>query len=65
MSTSQNDESFLEKKLAIETFQKAIDSYCDILQSTRFTKSVIIRGHPGAENNFILYKLYFMQSQRD
>ena len=54
MSTSQNDESFLEKKLAIETFQKAIDSYCDILQSTRFTKSVIIRGHPGSGKTFFM-----------
>ena len=31
-------ECFLEQKIAIETCQKSIDSYCDILQSTRFTK---------------------------
>ena len=48
MSPSQNYESFLEQKLAIETCQKSIDFYCDVLQYTRFTKSVIIRGHTGA-----------------
>ena len=48
MSLLQNDESFLDQKLAIETCQKAIDLYCDIVQSTRFIKSVNIRGHPGA-----------------
>ena len=42
------------KKLDIETCQKSIDSYCDILKSTRFTKSVIIRGHRGVGRKKIM-----------
>ena len=54
MIPSQNDESFLYQKLDIETCQKSIDSYCDILKSTRFTKSVIIRGHRGVGRKKIM-----------
>ena len=45
---------FTRENLAIETCQKDIDSYCDILQYKRFTKSVIIRGHPGAGKTFLM-----------
>ena len=62
MSPSQNYESFLEQKLAIETCQNFINSYCYILQSMRFTKSVIIIDHPGAVNKCICYMLHYMLS---
>ena len=53
-SPAQSQESFLEQKLSISTCKKAIDSYCDVLQQTSFTKSVIIRGHPGAGKIFFM-----------
>ena len=65
MSPSKNDESFLEQKLAIDTCKKSIDSYYDILQSTRFTKSVIIRGNPGSrKTSCILYATLYAISKR-
>ena len=54
MIPSQNYESSPEKKIAIETCQKAIDSHCDILKSTRLIKPVILRDHPGAGKTFCM-----------
>ena len=32
----------------------AIDSYCDINHQSKFTKSIIVRGHPGAGKTFCM-----------
>ena len=53
-SAIQSDESFLEQKMAIQTCKDAIDSYCNIMNQTTLTKSVIIRGHPGAGKTFCM-----------
>ena len=51
---AQNGDSYTEQKSAITTCKNAIDSYCSMLHQTQFTKSVIIRGHPGAGKTFCM-----------
>ena len=60
----QSEASFLEQKLAIQTCKKLMDSHMDILNQTVMSKSIGIRGHPGAGKTFcMLYMVIYAISQ--
>ena len=50
----QSIASFSEQKQSIILCKDAIDSYCDINLQSKFTKSIIVRGHPGAGKTFCM-----------
>ena len=50
----QSIASFSEQKQSIILCKDAIDSYCDINHQSKFTKSIIVRGHPGAGKTFCM-----------
>ena len=52
--TNQTNESYEEQKLAISLCKKAIDSYINPSSQLTLTKSVAIRGHPGAGKTFCM-----------
>ena len=60
----QSDGSYLEQKLAISTCKNTIDSYVNIMEQTTMTKSVTVRGHPGAGKTFcMLYTIVYAIAQ--
>jgi predicted GIY-YIG superfamily endonuclease len=60
----QSDGSYIEQKLAISTCKNTIDSYVNIMDQTTMTKSVTVRGHPGAGKTFcMLYTIVYAISQ--
>ena len=61
---NQTLESYHEQRVAIETCKKSIDSYVNVTEQTIMTKSVIVRGHPGAGKTFcMLYMIAYAISQ--
>ena len=61
---NQSEESFKEQLFAIQTCKHAIDSFTNITQQTVMTKSVIVRGHPGAGKTFcVLYMIIYALSK--
>ena len=61
---SQSDDSYLEQKFAIKQCKEAIDKYIGMGEQLTMTKSIGIRGHPGAGKTFcMLYILMYAISQ--
>ena len=53
-SSIQSEESFLEQKFAIKVCKQSIDTHCHMTNQTTLTKSVVIRGTPGAGKTFCM-----------
>jgi predicted GIY-YIG superfamily endonuclease len=51
---NQSEESFNEQKFAIQTCIQAIDSITNLSDQLTMTKSIVIRGHPGAGKSFCM-----------
>jgi predicted GIY-YIG superfamily endonuclease len=54
-SPDQNIQSYEEQRMAIQLCKNAIDSFSDIHTQTTMTKSIVVRGHPGAGKTFCMY----------
>ena len=63
-SPEQSEESYVEQLIAIKTCKDAIDSIMNFTSQTTMTKSVVIRGYPGAGKSFcMLYMTIYAISQ--
>ena len=63
-SEMQSEESYIEQKFAIHSCKNAIDAYSNTINQLTMTKSIVIRGHPGAGKSFcMMYMMIYAISQ--